>query len=344
MGVAPGTLMHIGRALAGPVRLETHHFGSMEPLERTIVTDVSQAAAQAGGAGILWLDVSGLHDTETIAEIGTAFGLHPLLLEDVVNTHQRPKAEVYGEHLFLVLRVLRGTAQSAAVEAEQLSVVLGRNFVITFQEREQDTFDPVRNRLRDPSSRLRQRGADFLAHALVDTVVDAYFAVLERLGDRLEELENEVMASPESETLGAVYAVRRTLSEVRRAVWPLRDAMAGLGRGDADLIRDETLPYLRDVHDHVIRVIETVETYRDTASTLLELYMSSVSQRLNEVMRVLTIIATLFIPLSFLVGVYGMNFPNMPELGWRWGYAAIWVVMGLVAGGMLLFFRRRGWL
>jgi magnesium transporter len=215
--------------------------------------------------------------------------------------------------------------------------------VLTFQERERDTFDTVRRRLADPATRVRQHGADFLAYALVDTIVDNYFAVLERVGDRIAELEDDILASPDRQALEAVFDVKRSLIELRRAAWPLRDALAAMSRGDTPLIQAGTLPYLRDVQDHALRVIDTIETYRDMATTMVEMYMSSVSNRLNEVMRVLTVIATIFIPLTFIAGVYGMNFHHMPELGWRWGYPLIWGVMIAVAVGLLAYFRRRGW-
>lgn len=344
MGVPPGTLVHVGRAREGAVQFEVHRFDGAGELERAALPSVDAIADVAGRPGLLWVDVNGVHDTEAVARLGAMFDLHPLLLEDVVHTHQRPKAEVHGSHLFLVLKMILPGEEPPDIEVEQVSVVVGTNFVLTFQERARDTFDPVRRRLADPSSRLRGRGPDFLAYALVDTIVDGYFAVLEDIGDRFEALEDDVLASPDSDTLERVYGVKRTLTELRRVLWPLRDAVAALGRGDTGIVQESTHPYLRDLQDHVIRVIETVETYRDTAATLLEMYMSSVSNRLNEVMRVLTVIATIFIPLSFLVGVYGMNFTNMPELGWRWGYPAVWAVMGATAGGLLLFFRRRGWL
>ena len=343
LGYAPGTLVHIGRQRDDRVAVEAFQYGA-DHVERTIVDDAGTLAAMAGHSGVLWVDVNGIHDTAVVAEVGRQFDLHPLLLEDVVNSHQRPKVEEHGPHLFLVLKMLQIAEDSRDIEAEQVSIVLGPNYVLTFQERERDTFESVRRRLQDAQTRVRQRGADFLAYALVDTIVDNYFTVLESLGDAIEALEDDVMEAPDRETLSYIYDVKRVLAELRRALWPLRDAMAFMGRGDSPLVQAGTLPYLRDVQDHVIRVLETIETYRDTVSTLLDMYMSSVSNRLNDVMRVLTVIATLFIPLTFIVGVYGMNFPHMPEFGWPWGYAAVWGVMIAVAVALLAFFRRRGWL
>jgi magnesium transporter len=305
---------------------------------------VEDLAGYARGDGLTWVDVNGIHDVALVGRIGEIFGLHPLLLEDVVNTHQRPKFETHGEHLFLVLKMLLHDVGSADIEMEQVSLVMGRGLVITFQERERDCFDPVRRRLTSPSTQVRQHGADFLAYALVDTIVDNYFAVLEWMGDRIEDLEDRLIESPDQPTLQAVYQVKRSLAELRRVVWPLRDALGIMGRGDTPLIQPSTLPYLRDVQDHALRVIDTIETFRDMTATLVEMYMSGASHRLNEVMRVLTVLATIFIPLTFLVGVYGMNFDHMPELHWWWAYPVLWVLMVGSAAGMLAFFRRKGWI
>jgi magnesium transporter len=290
------------------------------------------------------VDVNGIHDVGLIGRMGEIFGLHPLLLEDVVSTHQRPKFEAHGEHLFFVLKMMLHDPETGTIEMEQVSVVIGRGLVITFQERERDTFDPVRRRLADPATRVRQHGADFLAYALVDTVVDGYFAVLEWIGDRIEALEDRLIERPDQPTLRDVYHVKRSLVELRRAVWPLRDALGVMGRGDTPLIQAATLPYLRDVQDHALRVIDTIETFRDMTATLVEMYISGASQRLNEVMRILTVISTIFIPLTFIVGVYGMNFDILPELHWWWAYPVLWIIMLTIAGGMVAFFRRRDWL
>jgi magnesium transporter len=233
---------------------------------------------------------------------------------------------------------------NAEVRYEQVSMVLGGDFLLTFQEgQEGDAFDAVRRRLREGRGIIRDRGADYLMYALVDTIVDNYFAVLERLGDRLAELEDRLVAEPDREALHEVYDVKRALVDLRRAVWPLRDALAVMIRDDLPLVGPTTLPYLRDVQDHTLRVIDTIETYRDLTATLIEIYASGVSSRLNEVMRVLTVIATLFIPLTFVVGVYGMNFRHMPELEWPWGYPVVLLAMAFVMGAMLVYFKRRRW-
>lgn len=343
IGLSPGTLVHLGRRLADRVSIEVYHCAPGRPAEHRMVETADELAAYRDAPGLTWVDVNGIHDVELIARLGERFNLHPLLLEDVVSAHQRPKFEVHGEHLYLVFKMLLRSEEGDEIEMEQLSVVIGDGFVLTFQERERDTFDPVRRRLTDPASRLRQHGADFLAYALVDTVVDNYFAVLEWLGDRIEELEDRLVESPEPATLREVYDVKRTLVQLRHAVWPLRDALAAMGRGDTPLVQPATQPYLRDVQDHTLRVIDTIETYRDMAATLIEMYLSGTSHRLNQVMRVLTVVATLFIPLTFIVGVYGMNFRHMPELEWYWGYPVIMALMAVLLGGMAVFFKVKRW-
>jgi len=342
IGMSAGSLVHVGRRFAEDIQVDVHWF-SGDQIEQETVLDVAELASYRDRGGVLWVDVNGIHDADIIGRIGQMFGLHPLLLEDVLNANQRPKLEDHGEHLFLVLRMLLAGADHT-IEMEQVSVVLGTTYVITFQERSRDTFDPVRRRLADATSRLRQQGADFAAYALVDTIVDNYFAVLEGVGDRIEDLESVVIESPDRDTLTAVYQVKQTLAELRRSVWPLRDALGSLARGDSPRVSPGTLPYLRDVADHAIRTLDTIETYRDTTATLIDMYMSSSSHRLNEVMRVLTVIATIFIPLTYIVGIYGMNFTHMPELDSRWGYPAVWAVMVATVVGLIAFFRRRGWM
>jgi magnesium transporter len=344
IGLSPGTLIHLGRRMTDRVTIEVLHCAGDGALARRTIDHPDQLAAYRGADGLTWVDVNGIHDVQLIGRLGEIFGLHPLLLEDVVSTHQRPKFEQHGEHLFLVLKMLLRDDETGDVEMEQVSLVLGRGLVLTFQERERDTFDSVRRRLTDPTARIRQHGADLVAYALVDTIVDNYFAVLEWLGDRIEELEERLLARPEPATLHEVYRVKRTLVELRRAVWPLRDALGAMSRDETPLIQAGTLPYLRDVQDHTLRVIDTIETYRDMTGTLVEMYMSGASHRLNEVMRVLTVIATLFIPLTFIVGVYGMNFDRMPELHWWWAYPVLWIIMLVIAGGMVAYFRRKDWI
>ncbi len=297
---------------------------------------------------MVWVNVAGLGDVEILRAVATIFGVHHLALEDVVHVHQRPKVEVYGEHIFVVLRVLSGDGMIS--KTEQLSLFLGARFVLTFQERIDDALEPIRRRLRKIGPRMHGKGPDYLAYAIIDTVVDSYFPVLETLGERMEEIEDEVILSPVAGTAREVHCLSRSLLELRRAIWPTRDAINTLIREPYSVLSDSTRLYLRDCADHAARAIDLIETYRELGSNLMSLYQSMVSNRMNEVMKVLTIIATIFIPLSFVAGVYGMNFDpeasrwNMPELTWTWGYPAVLSLMLVMALGMLLFFKRRGWL
>jgi magnesium transporter len=291
---------------------------------------------------VVWLNVDGLGDAEAIRKFGEIFGIHPLALEDVINVHQRPKVEPYEKYLFIVMQML---LSGPTLGTEQLSLFLGENFVVTFQERPGgDCFAAVRDRIRKNHGRLRSSGADFLAYSLIDAVVDSYFPVLEQYGEELEAVEQEIVENPGSRTFSRIHQVKAQLLVLRRALWPIREVVNALLRDGSAFIRPETRPYVRDCYDHAVHIIDTLETYRDTASSLLDAYLSSASNRMNEIMKVLTIIATIFIPLTFIVGIYGMNFDFMPELHARWGYPAVMALMAVVAAGMLLYFRRKRWL
>ncbi|GAB4264539.1 MAG: magnesium/cobalt transporter CorA [Deferrisomatales bacterium] len=341
-GLPPGSLVHVGERRAEVVSLTVTGYGP-DRLEEWRPSSPEDVHGLLGRHPVTWIDVSGVHDVDLVARLGQALGLHPLVLEDVVNTHQRPKAEVYEGYLFLVTKALRFDPDSRELDMEQVSLILGRDFVLTFREGSADLMAPVRERIRNEQGRARRMGADYLAYALLDVVVDHYFLALDGFSGEIEDLEEILVTDPGPEALEAIHALRRVTVALRRAVWPLRDAVQSLLRSDSELIRPAVQPYLRDVADHAVQVIETVETYRDVLAGYLDVYLSSVSNRMNEVMKVLTMIATLFIPLSFLAGVYGMNFEYMPELKWKWGYFALWGVMLAVAAAMIGFFRRRRW-
>ena len=293
--------------------------------------------------GVTWIDIDGVHQSDILASVGKHANLHPLVMEDIHNTYQRPKVEDYEDYLYIVLKMISWNEETKEVQAEQMSLILGKNYVISFKEDPGDIFDPVRLRLREGKGRIRKMGADYLAYALLDQVVDNYFLLLENLGEQIEDLEEELITNPDASTLQTIHHLKRELIYLRKSVWPLREAISSLERGESPLFQPETLVYLRDVYDHTIQVIDTIETFRDMVSGMLDIYLSSVSNRMNEVMKVLTIIATIFIPLTFIAGVYGMNFVNMPELQWRWGYFLIWGIMVAVAVGMVIYFKKRGW-
>jgi magnesium transporter len=341
-GLPPGTLVHLGERKAEVPKVIIWQYDE-DDLQEVELPSLAACVRAAKPSTIIWISLVGIHDIEVMQQIGECFGLHPLVLEDILNTDQRPKLEDYGEYLFAVLKVLDG-GEEGGPSAEQVSLVLGPTYVLSFEERESNLLDPVRERIREGKGRTRKSGADYLAYCLIDTIVDRYFGVVEKLGEKLEGVEESAVASPGLATSRAIHYLKRDLMFVRKAVWPLREVAGSLQRADSPLVREGTATYLRDVYDHVIEIMDTIETYRDMVSGLLDIYLSSISNRMNEIMKVLTIIATIFIPLTFVAGVYGMNFRYMPELGWRWGYPVAMLLMALTAGGMLLYFRKRKWL
>ncbi len=345
-GTSPGTLV-VDPEAPRPV-LHVLAFGP-DGVDEAAPRTVAELAALRGRRPVTWVNVDGLGDAAVLEQLGAEFGLHRLALEDVVNTHQRAKLERYEGHHFLVLRMADGDGASG-LGTEQLGLFFGPGFVLTFQERAGDCFDPVRQRVRGGQGRIRASGADYLAYALLDSVIDAYFPVVEAAGERLELLEDDVLAGRARDLLPRIHGIRRDLLVMRRALWPLREAVSLLQREEEAAVTPETRVHLRDVYDHVINLLDMLENLREIAAGLMELHLTAVSKRMNEVMQVLTVISTIFMPLTFIVGVYGMNFDpdsspwNMPELRWRWGYPfAIAVMVGTVVA-MLLFFRRRGWL
>lgn len=343
-GAPPGTITVDPSAPPPLLRVMAYGPGGLE--ERTLA-DPGELPELLGKQPVTWLDVDGLGNAEILSRVASVFELHPLLLEDVVNVHQRPKVDRYGEQLFITLRM---DARSKAMRTEQVSMFVGQGFVITFLEDPGDCFEPVRKRLRESDGLIRRRGADYLAYALLDASVDSYFPLLEEFGDRLETLEDEVLLRPTPEIVSRIHDAKQQLRILRRIIWPLRDAMNELARDSSStIIADETRVYFRDLYDHTVQIIDIVETYRELGSDLVDLYLSSQSNRMNEIMRVLTVISTIFMPLGFLVGLYGMNFDtrspwNMPELGWRYGYLMVWGVLLAVTTVLLVFFHRRGWL
>ncbi len=342
-GLAPGTATYIGEEKHAPVEISIMDYDDAS-LKEKVVTSAEECFAFKDDPRVTWINVDGVHQVDLIESLGAHFDLHPLVVEDIVHTDQRPKLEDYEGTLFILLRMLRYDEARREIDEEQISLLVGPSWVISFQERKGDVFDPLRERIRSNKGRIRKLGADYLAYALIDAIVDHYFVVLEKLGDRVDALGEVLVTHPDSRSLGEIHHLKRELLFLRRSTWPLREVISALQRGESSLFQERTLIYLRDVYDHTIQVIDTMETLRDMTSGMLDLYLSSVSNRMNEVMKVLTIIATIFIPLTFIAGVYGMNFQHMPELHWRWGYFGALGVMGAVALGMLVYFRRKRWL
>lgn len=344
VGMSPGSMIHVGQQKMAQTKVSIIEYHANDFYEERQVTDLNELARARKSEPVTWINVAGLHDTDQIAEIGRVFGTHPLLLEDILNTEQRPKIDQYDTYLYLILKMIHWEEPAQQIETEQISIVLGQGFVLTFQEQEKDIFDPLRQRIRSGQGRIRQLGADYLAYTMLDAVVDHYYVILENLGEQIEAIEEELVTDPDPETLQKIQEVKREMLFLRRSIWPLREVVGGLQRGDFPQFQEGTLIYLRDVYEHTIQVIDTVETYRDVVSGLLDIYLSSISNKMNEVMKVLTIISTIFIPLTFITGLYGMNFQYIPELQFRWGYYVVWCVMLLLSGAMLLYFRRKKWL
>jgi len=293
---------------------------------------------------VSWINVMGLSDLGVVERIGKAFDLHPLVMEDIVNTGQRPKMEEFDDYLFIVIKMLSCDLEHREIHSEQISLVLGKGYVISFQEREGDVFGALRERIRASKGRIRRMGADYLAYSLLDAVVDSYFNVLESMGEHMEEINEQVTGGDMPDAPVRINHLKREILLMRKSVWPMREFINGLKKTESSLFSDEVSHFLRDLYDHTVEMIETVETFRDMLSGLLDLHMSQVSNRMNEVMKTLTIIATIFIPLTFIVGVYGMNFVHMPELGAEMGYPIVWVVMIALAMTMVLYFRRKRWI
>lgn len=341
-GLSPGTLMHIGHAYEDSSRIRLMRYNEAALSEKEIFSP-EELIEEKKKSGILWVHVDGLQDVGRLEEIGRIFGLHPLILEDILNTDQRPKAEDFTDYIFIVLKNIQPDA-APNLHAEQISILLGPNFVLSFQEKAGTLFDPIRERIRTDKGRIRKAGADYLAHHLMDAIVDQYFVVLEDIDDKIELLEDDLIRKTTPDKLQAIHLLKRELILLRKSLWPLREAIGLLQRSDSPLIADSDLIYFKDISDHIIAVVDTVDTFRDMLAGMLDIYLSYASMRMNQVMKVLTIIATIFMPLTFLAGIYGMNFANMPELGWRWGYFAVLGVMLTIALGMLMLFRRKKWI
>lgn len=340
-GLPPGSMVYTGEQKVDTVRMTRVDYTQQTLQEQEV--DVQKALSPVALPGITWLKVAGLHDIPVLERIRQDFNIHSLVMEDILNTGQRPKIEIFDDHLFMTLKMLSYSEQQDLV-VDQISLILGPNYVLTFQEQSWEVFDVIRERIENEKSRIRKSGADYLAYALLDVLIDHYFLILDNVGDRLERLDGLIMETTNREVVLEIQNIKRELAILRRSVWPLREVINGLTRKESEFIQEGTMPYIRDLYDHVIQVLDMVESYRDMVGGLLDIYLSTLSHRLNEVMKVLTIMATIFIPLTFIVGVYGMNFEFMPELQWRWAYPTVWGLIVTVFLGMLLYFKRRRWL
>lgn len=341
-GLPPGSLVYLGDKGKGQTKVTVVEYREGSVREASI-SDLAECFPCSDPSTVTWIDVNSVHQVELVAKLGECFKLHPLVVEDILNTDQRPKLEDFGDYLYVVFRAFSCNSSLCPLETEQISLILGPNFVISFQEKESTVFDKILERIRTGKGRTVKSGADYLAYSLLDTIVDNYFIVLEHLGERMEALEDALVSNPASQTLREIHLLKRDLISIRRSVWPLREVLNTMQREGSALISESTRVYLRDVYDHAIHAIDTLETFRDMISGMLDIYLSSSSNRLNEVMKVLTIIATIFIPLTFIVGVYGMNFHYMPELKWRWGYPAVLLLMAVISAFMVYYFKKKKW-
>jgi len=342
-GLAPGTLVHVGERKTEEVRITFMDYDEHDFQEKQ-VSNIEDCFPFKDTSTVSWINVDGLHDISIVEKAGKHFDIHPLILEDIVNTGQRPKFEDVEKHIFIVLKMLYFDDNSQTVQSEQVSIVLASNYVISFQEKIGDVFEQIRDRIRNARGRIRKMGPDYLMYVLLDAIVDSYFGILEKLGEKIELMEEELVGDPTEKTLKQIYDLKREMVFLRKSVWPLRELVSGITRSESSLIIETTGVYLRDVYDHTIQVIDTVESFRDMLSGMLDIYLSSVSNRMNAVMKVLTIIATIFIPLTFITGIYGMNFTFMPELDWQLGYPFSLLVMLAIGMVMVVYFRMKKWL
>jgi magnesium transporter len=342
-GMSPGSLIHIGDAYEADTRMSVIDY-SKETIEEQVIQSTDEILQYMDKDAVTWLNVEGLKDVEHIESIGKILNIHSLVLEDILNTHQRPKFEEFDDHLYIVLKKLALEDKAFNISYEQVSILVLDNFVVTFKEKTDDIFVPLKQRLSNSKGRIRNLGSDYLAYAILDTIVDQTFALLDSLDEILESTEEELLTNPTSGTLVSIQRIKRELIYIRKSVSPLREMLASIMRSDSILIQEKTNIYFRDVYDHALRITESIESYRDMLSGLLEIYISSVSNKMNEVMKVLTIFASIFIPLTFIAGIYGMNFEYMPELKWKWAYPVLWVLFISIPVVLLIYFKNKKWL
>jgi len=344
VGLAPGSLIYTGEKPSEKIKISVINYNEAALVEKEVKT-IEDCFPFINSSTNTWINIEGINNIEMIEKLGSTFNIHPLVLEDILNTDQRPKMNEYDNYLFIVLRMLTFDSAERLVNSEQVSMILGHNFLISFQEKSGNLFDGVRERIRSDKGKIRKLGADYLAYALIDSVVDEYFSILEKIGELVEDIEDELISEPKPENLHTIHQLRREMILLRKSVWPLREVINLMEKEGTSLIKKTTNIFLRDVYEHTIQIIETIESYRDMVSGMLDTYLSSVSNKMNEVMKVLTIIATIFIPLTFIAGVWGMNFEHMPELKWQWIYPyGFWSLMIIIGGIMVIYFKRKNWL
>ena len=343
IGLPAGSMIHIGEQKVEEVLLSVINYDE-ENFEIKAIEEIKDVIPYKYSTAVTWLDVTGLHKPRVLEDIEKYFRIHPLVLEDILNTSKRPKIEFYEDYFFILLKMISFNEEKKEIDIEQISLILGKNFVITFQEREGDIFNPVRERIKNSIMRIRKRGPDYLLYALVDIIIDHYFLLLDKFEETIEDIEEHVINSPDNQIVQHIHDIKRNYILLHKSIWPLKDVINILIREESGFIKEATLPFLRDLQDHIIQIIEIIESHRDMLSGLMDLFLTNTSAKMNKVMKVLTIIATIFIPLTFLAGIYGMNFEFMPELRWQWGYPVIWIIMISIGTTLLIFFKKRKWL
>ena len=342
-GAPPGTLIHIGEKKTDRTIIKTIDYTS-DHLEEKTIQKIEECFSLKEKKSVSWIDITGIHDTLVIEKIGSHFNIHPLVLEDILHTDQRPKFEDLDQYLYIVIKMLKLDDQEKKIIVEQVSFIVTNSYVISFQEIEGDVFELIRERIRAGKGRLRKMGTDYLVYSLIDAIVDYYFIILEKIGEQIETLEEHLVENPNPENLSNIQRLKREMILLRKSIWPLREVINNLQKSESKIIKESTDIFLRDVYDHTIQIIDTIETYREMISSLLDIYMSSISNKMNEVMKVLTIFAAIFIPLTFIAGIYGMNFHYMPELSIPWAYPAVWIVIIIVSFTLLGYFKHKKWI
>jgi magnesium transporter len=343
VGLPPGSLVYTGEKTHLPAKITITRYNENTITERELDA-ITECQMTADPGEVVWINVNGISQVKNLEKLGECFKIHPMVLEDILDVGDRPKIEDYEDYLFIALKTINFTPDANEIKAEQVSLILGPHYVLSFCEGDRDLFLPIRERLLQGKGRIRKLGADYLAYSLIDLIVDSYFVELDIFSDKVESLEDEVVVRPSPDTLREVHRFKNDMIMLRKSLWPLREVIARLDRRESPLISEGLTIYLKDVYDHTIIAIETVETYRDILSGMLDIYLSSMSNRLNQIMKVLTIIATIFMPLTFITSLYGMNFKNMPELEWRYGYYSVIAVIVVVSTSMVLYFRKKQWI
>ena len=342
IGLPPGSIVYVGEQKVERVKITLTEYDETN-IEICEIKSVDEIDPFTDTPQVTWVSVCGLHETDFLIQIGEKFKVHPLVLEDILNTETRPKIEITDDYLFIVLKLITYNAEHKILESEQVSFILGNSFVFSFMERNDEIFNPIKERIKNQLGKLRKKGSDYLLYVLMDLVVGQFFLALEKVGERIESLDDEVLNAPEKSQVEKIYNLKNLLLMLRRSAAPMREIVNQLIKDDSDLIDDSTEPYLRDLYDHTIHISESIELQREITTGLMETYLSMMSNKMNEVMKVLTVIATIFIPLTFIVGIYGMNFPNMPEMEWPWAYFAVWGVMLAVVIAMIFYFKKKDW-